>query len=111
MSDEPDWTLKYRPKTVADTILPPALKATFQSFVDSRDVPHLFLAGPPGMGKTTVARAMMNELACDHLVMNGSLDAHLGYMTQVKTYGSTVSLFGGRKYLIIDEADGMSQHF
>lgn len=104
------WTEKYRPKTVADTILPKNLKKIFQSFVDQKNIPTLLLTGPSGVGKTTVARAMLEELGCDYIMVNGSLEGRLidTLRTTIVDYASTVSFAGGRKYIIIDEADYMN---
>lgn len=106
MRDEYLWVESYRPKTVADTILPDDLKKTFQSFVDNKNVPNLILSGGAGVGKTTIAKAMLTELGCDYMVINGSLNAGIDRLrTDVANYASTVSFAGGRKYIIIDEAD------
>jgi DNA polymerase III delta prime subunit len=100
------WVEKYRPKTVADTILPDSLKATFQQFVDQKNVPNLILAGGPGVGKTTVAKAMLEELGCDYIVINGSLNGNIDTLrNEILNFASSVSLMGGRKYVILDEAD------
>jgi DNA polymerase III delta prime subunit len=104
------WVEKYRPKTVADTILSKNLKAIFQSFVDQKNIPTLLLTGPSGVGKTTIARAMLEELGCDYIMINGSLEGRLidTLRTTIVDYASTVSFIGGRKYIIIDEADYMN---
>jgi DNA polymerase III delta prime subunit len=104
------WVEKYRPHTVADTILPKNLKAIFQSFVDQKNIPTLLLTGPSGVGKTTIARAMLDELDCDYIMINGSLEGRLidTLRTTIVDYASTVSFQGGRKYIIIDEADYMN---
>ncbi|NDG30643.1 AAA family ATPase, partial [bacterium] len=72
MREEFLWVEKYRPKTIADTILSKQLKATFQKFVDDNNIPNLLLTGRAGVGKTTVARAMLDQLDCDYIVINGS---------------------------------------
>ncbi len=104
------WVEKYRPKTVADTILPKNLKTIFQSFVDQKNIPTLLLTGPSGIGKTTIARAMLDELGCDYIMINGSLEGRLidTLRTTIVDFASTVSFAGGRKYVIIDEADFMN---
>lgn len=103
------WSEFYRPKTVEDTILPPAIKSVFQGHVNQKHVPNLVLAGSTGIGKTTVARAMLEELGCDYIVINGSLDGNIDTLrTKIKSFASTVSLRGGRKYVIVDEADHMT---
>lgn len=97
---------KYRPKTVSETILPDNLKATFQQFVDQKNIPNLLLSGGPGVGKTTIARAMLEELECDYMIINGSLNGNIDTLrTTILNFASSVSLAGGRKYIILDEAD------
>ena len=71
------WVEKYRPKTVEDTILPADLKATFQQFVEQKNVPNLILTGGPGVGKTTIAKAMLEELGCTYIVINGSMNGNI----------------------------------
>lgn len=103
------WVEKYRPKTIADCILPTKLKSTFQKFVDQKEVPNLLLAGGPGVGKTTVARAMLEQLGCDYIVINGSMNGGIDTLrTDIQNFASSVSLTGGRKYVILDEADYLS---
>lgn len=101
------WVEKYRPKAIADTILPAELKETFQQFVDNGNVPNLLLTGSAGIGKTTVAKAMLEELQCDYIVINGSDEGRLidTLRTKIRNFASTVSFSGGRKYVILDEAD------
>jgi DNA polymerase III delta prime subunit len=100
------WVEKYRPKTVEDTILPADLKATFQQFVDQKNVPNLILTGGPGVGKTTIAKAMLEELGCNYIVINGSMNGNIDTLrNEIKNFASTVSFSGGRKYVILDEAD------
>ena len=99
------WVERYRPKTIADTILPEELKNTFQEFI-SNGIPNLILSGGPGVGKTTVARAMLDQVGCDCIIINGSLYGNIDTLrTEIKNYASSVSLQGGRKYVILDEAD------
>lgn len=100
------WVQKYRPRTVADTILPKDLKDTFQKFVDDKNVPNLLLAGRAGVGKTTIARAMLDELGADYIVINGSMNGNIDTLrVDIQNFASTVSFSGGRKYVILDEAD------
>lgn len=100
------WVEKYRPKTVEDTILPADLKSTFQQFVNQKNVPNLILTGGPGVGKTTIARAMLDELRCVYIIINGSMNGNIDTLrNEIKNFASTVSFSGGRKYVILDEAD------
>jgi DNA polymerase III delta prime subunit len=106
MLDEFLWVEKYRPVTIADTILPDNLKRTFQEFVNQGNIPNLLLSGSAGCGKTTVARAMLEELGCDYIVINGSLNGNIDTLrNEIMQFASSVSLMGGRKYVILDEAD------
>jgi len=100
------WSEKYRPHTVSDCILPKQLKDTFQNFVNKGHVPALMLSGSSGIGKTTVAKAMLDEIGADYLVLNASLDRNIDTLrTEISSFASTVSFSGGRKYVILDEAD------
>lgn len=100
------WVEKYRPRTIEDTILPTNLKTTFQTFIDQGNVPNLLLTGTAGVGKTTVARAMLEQLGCDYIVINGSLNGNIDVLrNDIQQFASSVSLSGGRKYVILDEAD------
>jgi DNA polymerase III delta prime subunit len=106
MNDQFLWVEKYRPKTIEDTILPLDLKATFQQFVDQKNIPNLILSGSAGVGKTTVARAMLEELGADYIVINGSMNGNIDTLrNEILNFASTISLSGGRKYVILDEAD------
>lgn len=100
------WVEKYRPAKIDDCILPANLKQTFANFVDQNYVPNLLLSGGPGVGKTTVARAMLEECGFDYIVINGSMNGNIDTLrTEIKNFASTVSLTGSRKYVILDEAD------
>ena len=100
------WCEKFRPKTISETILPDDLKQTFQQFVDQENIPNLLLTGGPGIGKTTVARAMCEQLNVDYIVINGSMNGNIDTLrTEIKDFASTISFTGGRKYVILDEAD------
>jgi len=100
------WVEEYRPKTVEQCVLPKELKSTFSEFVKQGSVPNLILSGGAGVGKTTVAKAMLNQIGSTHMMINGSDESGIDVLrTKIKNFASTVSLEGGRKYLIIDEAD------
>ncbi len=105
------WVEKYRPETIDDCILPVLTKDVFLSIVDSGEIPNLLLTGSPGIGKTTVAKALCNQLDCDWLMINGSDEGRMidTLRTTVVNYASTVSLSGGKKVIIIDEADYMNK--
>jgi len=109
--DEFLWSQKYRPHTVADTILPKGLKDAFQRFVDDVNVPNLILSGSSGVGKTTVARAMLDELNADYIIINGSMNGNIDTLrVDIQNFASTVSFSGGRKYVILDEADYLNSN-
>ena len=100
------WVEKYRPKTIADCILPESIKNTFLEFVGQKEIPNLLLSGGSGVGKTTVARALCEELHCDYIIINGSEESGIDVLrNKIKTFASTVSLQGGSKVVILDEAD------
>lgn len=106
MSSEFLWVEAYRPKLIADAILPPSLKQTFQQFVDQQNIPNLLLCGRAGVGKTTVARAMLEEIGADYLIINGSMNGNIDTLrNDIRQFASSVSFYGGRKYVILDEAD------
>lgn len=103
------WVEKYRPKTVAECILPDRLKKPFQEYVDTKTIPNLMLTGSAGVGKTTVAKAMCEEIGINHLYINSSENRGIDVLrTTIRNYASTVSLTGGRKVIILDEADYMT---
>jgi DNA polymerase III delta prime subunit len=100
------WTEKYRPHKVEDCILPDRLKQPFAEYVKLKMIPNLLLSGGAGTGKTTIAKAMCQEIGCDYLVINGSDESGIDtFRTKIKNYASSMSLSGGRKVIIIDEAD------
>ena len=97
---------KYRPHKIEDCILPERLKSVFQEYVNNENVPNLMLTGSAGCGKTTVARAMCEEIGLNHLFINSSDERGIDTLrTKIKGYASTISLTGGRKVIILDEAD------
>lgn len=100
------WCERYRPKTIQDCILPERLKKPFQEYVNNLNIPNLLLAGNAGVGKTTVAKALCEEVGCDYIMINGSDENGVDTMRyKIKNYASSMSLSGGRKVIIIDEAD------
>ena len=100
------WVEKYRPKSISDVVLPQTLKQTFQKIVDSKELPNMLFTGTAGLGKTTVARALCNELSCDYILINGSEEGNIDTLrTKIKQFASSVSLQGGYKVVILDEAD------
>ena len=110
MNNEFLYVEKYRPQKIDDTILPQRLKDTFNEFVKQGEVPNLMLCGSAGVGKTTIAKALCNELGADYIVINGSDEGRLidTLRTKIKNFASTVSLSGGSKVVILDEADYIS---
>ena len=100
------WVEKYRPAKVEDCILPESIKTTFQEYVNRKEIPNLLLSGSAGVGKTTIAKALCEEVGCDYLVINGSDENGVDTIrVKIKSYASSMSLLGGRKVIIIDEAD------
>ena len=109
MRNEFLWVEKYRPKTIDECILPESTKKTFSEFLKQGEIPNLLLAGPAGCGKTTIARAMCEQLNCDYIIINGSDEGRFldTVRNQAKNFASTVSLSSdaNHKVIIIDEAD------
>ena len=104
--DEFLWVEKYRPKNINDTILPEGLKQTFSSFIEQGNIPNLLLTGSAGVGKTTVARAMLEQIGADYIVINGSMNGNIDTLrNDIQQFASSMSFTGGRKYVILDEAD------
>ena len=110
MTEEFLFVEKYRPQTIEDTILPQQFKDQFKEFVKQGEIPNLLLSGSQGCGKTTIARALCNELGADYIVINGSDEGRLidTLRTKIRNFASTVSLQGGPKVVILDEADYIS---
>jgi DNA polymerase III delta prime subunit len=106
MREEFLWVEKYRPRKIADCVLPENLKTTFQQFVDDGNIPNLLLSGTAGVGKTTVARAMLDEIDADYIIINGSMNGNIDTLrNDIRSFAATVSFGGGRKYVILDESD------
>jgi len=106
MSEQFLWTEKYRPKIIDDCILPQDLKTYFQNVVDKGDIQNMLLCGTAGTGKTTVARALCEQLNSDYIVINGSEESGIDVLrTKIKQFASTVSFTGNTKVVILDEAD------
>ena len=100
------WVEKYRPKTIGDSVLPDSLKSTFQKIVDGGEMPNMLFTGTAGLGKTTVAKALCNQLNLDWIIINASESGNIDTLrTKIKQFASTVSLQGGYKVVILDEAD------
>lgn len=103
------WTEKYRPKLVADTILPARIKTVFEDIVKDGKIPHLLLSGTAGVGKTTTAMALCDEMEIDYMFLNSSKENGVDTLrVKIEGYASTISLTGGQKVIILDEADGLT---
>jgi DNA polymerase III delta prime subunit len=100
------WVEKYRPQTIDDCILPDSLKKTFKEFIASGQLPNFLFCGTAGVGKTTVAKALCNEIGAEFLLINGSEESGIDVLrTKIKSFASTVSLTDSKKVVILDEAD------
>ena len=100
------WVEQYRPKTIDDCILPSSLKTLFSSFIKKGELSNLLLSGTPGIGKTTVAKAICEQMNCDWIMINASEEGGIDVLRdKIKNFASTVSLSGGKKVVILDEAD------
>ena len=100
------WVEQYRPSTIDDCILPQSLKTLFQSFIDKGEISNMLFSGTPGVGKTTVAKALCEQMNCDWIMINGSEEGGIDVLrNKIKNFTSTVSLSGGKKVVILDEAD------
>lgn len=97
---------KYRPATIDECVLPPTLKNTFKQYIESGELPNFLLCGGPGVGKTTVAKALCNEIGAEYLFINGSEESGIDVLRgKIKNFASTVSLTDAKKVVILDEAD------
>ena len=105
------WVEKYRPKELQDCILPESVKEQFQQFINKKEIPNLLLTGTAGTGKTTLARALCEELGCDYIIINGSDEGRQidTLRTKIKQFASAVSFGGETKVVIIDEADYLNR--
>ena len=105
------WVEKYRPHTISDCILPEEVKTTFQQFIAKKEIPNLLLTGSAGTGKTTLARALCEELGCDYIVINGSDEGRQidTLRTKIRGFASAVSFEGKTKVVILDEADYLNR--
>ena len=100
------WVEKYRPQKIDDCVLPESLKTTFKQYISQGELPHFLLSGTAGVGKTTVAKALCNEIGADFIMINGSEESGIDTLrTKIKGFASTVSLTDAPKIIIIDEAD------
>lgn len=100
------WVEKYRPQTIDDCILPESMKETFKNFIESGELPNFLFAGGPGVGKTTVARALCDEIGAEYLFINGSEESGIDVLrNKIKNFASSVSLTSAKKIVILDEAD------
>ena len=106
MSNDFLWVEKYRPKAVEDCVLPKELKTVFRNIIKTGEIPNMLFSGTAGVGKTTVAKAICNELNLDYIMINGSEEGNIDTLRgKIKSFASTVSLQGGYKVVILDEAD------
>lgn len=106
MSEHFLWVEQYRPETIDECILPESLKKTFKEYISAGELPNFLFHGSAGVGKTTVAKALCNEVGADWLFINGSDESGIDVLrTKIKSFASTVSLTDAKKVVIIDEAD------
>lgn len=106
MSNQYLWVEKYRPSTIDECILPESMKKTFREFIDSGELPNFLFCGGAGVGKTTVAKALCNEIGAEYLFINGSEESGIDVLrSKIKSFASSVSLTNAKKVVILDEAD------
>lgn len=106
MSNQYLWCEKYRPQTIEECILPESMKKTFREFIDSGELPNFLFCGGAGVGKTTVAKALCNEIGAEYLFINGSEESGIDVLrNKIKSFASSVSLTDSKKVVILDEAD------
>ena len=106
MSNQYLWVERYRPTTIDECVLPAGMKATFKEFIDSGELPNFLFAGGAGAGKTTVAKALCNEVGAEYLFINGSEESGIDVLRgKIKNFASSVSLTDAKKVVILDEAD------
>lgn len=106
MSNQFLWVEKYRPQTISECILPESMKKTFREFINSGELPNFLFCGGAGVGKTTVAKALCNEIGAEYLFINGSEESGIDVLrTKIKNFASSVSLTDSKKVVILDEAD------
>ena len=106
MSDQYLWVEKYRPQVIDECILPSSLKKTFKEFIDSGELPNFLFCGGAGVGKTTIAKALCNEIGAEYLFINGSEESGIDVLrSKIKNFASSVSLTDSKKVVILDEAD------
>ena len=107
--NNPDWTEKHRPSKIDDIVLPDKLKGIFNQFIIDGNIPNMALAGKPGTGKTTAARALMDQMGCDYIIINSSKDGNIDVLrNKMMNFASSVSFGGGRKMILLDEADNLN---
>jgi DNA polymerase III delta prime subunit len=106
MSNQYLWVEKYRPQTIDECILPESMKKTFREFINSGELPNFLFCGGAGVGKTTVAKALCNEIGAEYLFINGSEESGIDVLrNKIKSFASSVSLTDAKKVVILDEAD------